>query len=268
VENEQAAALSLERRLTRYQNFEKASSPTMTALSILFIPVFLLSLWPAIPRQQLAMLEAASWAIWAAFAAEFAVRLALAPNRGKMLRSSVFDLIIILVPCLRIARAGKAVRALRAIGRSAIALGGATTMAHALMKVRSRARRRGDLYVVGLVAVATIAGAVTILNVELGAPDPNIRTFGDAVWWAVSTVTTVGYGDRYPTTSEGRLIAFVLMVLGLGLFSAVTARIATFFIVDDATDSVSARLDRIELLLLQQKPQASDAPQDDTGPPK
>jgi voltage-gated potassium channel len=102
-----------------------------------------------------------------------------------------------------------------------------------------------------LVSIATAVGALVMLNVEFDAPESNIKTFGDALWWAVSTVTTVGYGDRYPTTTEGRVVAFILMLLGLGLFSVVTARIATFLIVEDSTDdeSVHARLGRIEQLL-------------------
>ncbi len=121
------------------------------------------------------------------------------------------------------------------------------------------ARGKGVPYVIVLVAVAAIAGALIVLQVESGAPGSNIASLGAALWWALSTVTTVGYGDRYPTTTEGRVVAFALMLLGLGLFSLVTARIAAFFVGDDQVGDearemltkVHARLERVEQLLLE-----------------
>jgi voltage-gated potassium channel len=73
-------------------------------------------------------------------------------------------------------------------------------------------------------------GAVAVLDAERSAPGANITSFGDALWWASTTVTTVGYGDRYPVTTEGRLIAVALMVVGIGLVGAVTASVATWMV--------------------------------------
>lgn len=67
-------------------------------------------------------------------------------------------------------------------------------------------------------------------DVERTARGSNIKTFGDALWWAATTVTTVGYGDRYPTTGQGRLIAVGLMVVGIALLGVVTATIAAWFV--------------------------------------
>ena len=64
-------------------------------------------------------------------------------------------------------------------------------------------------------------------------PEALIQSPFDALWWGVTTLTTVGYGDLYPKTAEGRLAAMVLMLLGIGLFSAITASITSYFISQD-----------------------------------
>jgi voltage-gated potassium channel len=75
-----------------------------------------------------------------------------------------------------------------------------------------------------------IAGAVAVLDAERGAPDATINSFGDALWWSLITVTTVGYGDRYPVTGAGQAIAAGLMVAGIALLGVVTAAIAAWFV--------------------------------------
>jgi len=72
-------------------------------------------------------------------------------------------------------------------------------------------------------------GSVTVLHVET-APESNIRTPGNALWWSLATMGTVGYGDKYPVTAEGRTIAIVLMIGGIGLFGTFTGYLATWFL--------------------------------------
>ena len=83
---------------------------------------------------------------------------------------------------------------------------------------------------IGTAVLSIGLGAVTVLDVERGDSDANITTFGDALWWAATTVTTVGYGDRYPVTLEGRLIAFALMLVGISVVGVVTASVAAWLI--------------------------------------
>jgi voltage-gated potassium channel len=78
-------------------------------------------------------------------------------------------------------------------------------------------------------AVLVISSSIAVLAFETDK-DSNIKTPFDAVWWAFSTVTTVGYGDRYPVTLEGRLVAIVLMVAGVGLFGVLTGLFARLFL--------------------------------------
>ncbi len=88
-----------------------------------------------------------------------------------------------------------------------------------------------------------------VLVVEEGS-DGSIHTFGDALWWAITTVTTVGYGDKYPVTPAGRGIASFLMITGIALFGLLTANITTFFVErgsdsEPTADPVTERLDEL-----------------------
>ena len=76
-----------------------------------------------------------------------------------------------------------------------------------------------------------IFSAVAILQVET-APNSNIKTAEDAIWWAYATITTVGYGDVFPVTTEGRIIAAALMTVGVGLFGTFTAFLASWFVTE------------------------------------
>ncbi|MEZ5093490.1 potassium channel family protein [Nocardioides sp.] len=71
---------------------------------------------------------------------------------------------------------------------------------------------------------------IAVREAERGSPDANIANVWDGIWWAVTTVTTVGYGDYYPTTPLGRLIAVGLMLIGIALIGVVTGSIATWFV--------------------------------------
>jgi voltage-gated potassium channel len=74
-----------------------------------------------------------------------------------------------------------------------------------------------------------VAGLAS-LDAERSNPDANITTFGDALWWACTTITTVGYGDFFPVTAQGRLIAVALMIAGITMLGVVTAALASWFI--------------------------------------
>lgn len=104
-----------------------------------------------------------------------------------------------------------------------------------------------------LLALILVIGASTaILHFEV-APEANIRTAEDALWWAMATITTVGYGDRYPITTEGRVLAAMLMVAGVGLFGTLSAALAAWFLAPEgeATSHEIAQL-RAEIVLLRE----------------
>jgi voltage-gated potassium channel len=98
-----------------------------------------------------------------------------------------------------------------------------------------------------LIALAlNLIAAALVLSFERDTPASNIHSYPDALWWAVTTITTVGYGDRFPISPAGRGVAVVLMVSGIALFGVITASIAAYFVEQKTEqDDVASRLDRI-----------------------
>jgi voltage-gated potassium channel len=99
-----------------------------------------------------------------------------------------------------------------------------------ISEIRDNRASMAIYLVVVLVVLVLQIGGAWVLRFEDINPDANIKTGGDALWWAFVTITTVGYGDRYPTTAGGRLIGMVLMVCGVGIFSVFTGFIANSFL--------------------------------------
>jgi voltage-gated potassium channel len=219
----------------------------MLVLSLVFIPLlvipWLVDLSPGVETTFFTL----DWFIWAAFAVEYGVRLYLAPSKSGFVRGNIVDLLLVVIPFLRPIRVMRSARALRLLraARLAVLLGRA---AHAVGRVLTR---HGLHYGLLVALIVTVAAAGLVFEFERGAPDANISSFPDALWWAVTTVTTVGYGDRFPTSTPGRGVAVVLMLIGIGLFGLLAASLAAFFVEQDEEhdkrlDEILERLDRME----------------------
>ena len=101
-------------------------------------------------------------------------------------------------------------------------------------------RRRAQSTLLSAVLAAIIMleiGALLMLNAESASPQANIRTGSDALWWNIVTLSTVGYGDKYPVTTAGRVIGVIVIVVGVALFSALTSFLAQWFLRPRATDA-------------------------------
>lgn len=158
------------------------------------------------------------------FLYDFFHRLYLAPNRVKFVLWNWIDFVSS-IPMLPFVRWGRAVRVIR-IFRILRAFRSSKLIIHQLFSNRGKAIFAS----VCLIAIVlTIFSSIAILNVE-DAPESNIKTPADALWWSTVTVTTVGYGDKFPVTSEGRIIAIILMISGIGLFGAFTALFASYIL--------------------------------------
>jgi voltage-gated potassium channel len=222
----------------------------MAMLALAVIPALLLEDGAATPRIQAAA-TVVNWVVWLAFCGEFFLRLSAAPHRMEFLRRSWVDVAIIAVsPPFGVPNFLQSLRSLRAI--RLLKLIRALAFLNIGLRSSKRALRHRRFHYVLLVATSVmLLGAFGLWILERGQNDA-IVSFADALWWAVTTTTTVGYGDIYPRTGEGRLIAVVLMLTGIGLIGVFTAMIASFFMAHDEHDhpiDVERRLDAIEAKL-------------------
>lgn len=201
--------------MTRVQAWERRAEVPLILLALAFLVAYA---WPVLdPRVDADLrgfLSAVSWAVWAAFAADLLVRLALAEDRRRYALRHWYDVALVALPLLRPLRLLRLLALIRILDRSA-----ASSLAGRVL-----------VYVAGAATLAVGLGALAVLDAERDADGANITNFGDALWWASTTVTTVGYGDHFPVSTEGRLVALVLMVLGIGVVGAVTASVAAWIL--------------------------------------
>ena len=146
-----------------------------------------------------------------------------AENKLNFMKLGWIDLLSS-IPTFDITRPGRIFRLIRII-RILRAFKSAKILARYMFQSKSK----GALLTIGLISLLTlIASAIAILKVECH-PDSNIKTAEDALWWSYTTMTTVGYGDKYPVTSFGRIIASIVMTVGIALCGTFTAYIASWF---------------------------------------
>ena len=187
----------------------------LTALAVVYLAAFS---YPAfvhpVPQQVQNILDSIQWVVYGVFAIDVVVGLAVSKNRKLYLRTHPLEVLSVALPVLR------PLRLLRLI-----------TVGSLVIQRVAVGRQFAILVKVFLfsVLVAYIA-AVQITIVERQIEGSNIKSFGDGLWWALTTVTTVGYGDRYPTSTEGRAIAFALMLVGISLMGVITASVAAWFV--------------------------------------
>jgi voltage-gated potassium channel len=229
-----------------YDRLTKRLEWPMVVLAFATVPALVLEERSATPWLR-TLASALNWTIWVGFVGEYVARLVLAPDRRAFVRSAWFDLLIIvlsppfLVPeSMESLRAARVLRLLRLLRVVAVAAIGFRHLRTAL------AHRR--FHWVALVAMATVlVGAVAEYAVE-GRGNGSLTSFGDSLWWAVVTATTVGYGDLSPETTEGRVIAVMLMLVGIGVIGVFTATLASFVLSSEETEAsvIHTRLDAIE----------------------
>jgi voltage-gated potassium channel len=163
------------------------------------------------------------WVCWLAFAVDLIFGIWKSKNKKEYLKRHPLELAAVLLPFLR------PLRLMRVISFGSLAL----------QKV-AIGRQLGITVKVAVSAVfISYIAAIQITISERTVEGSNIKTFSDGLWWAVTTVTTVGYGDRYPTTTEGRFLAVLLMITGISLVGVITASVAAWFVKLSQDDSVS-----------------------------
>jgi len=160
------------------------------------------------------------------FFIEFSIRFYRADNKLKFMRWGWIDLVSS-IPMVDFLRAGRILRLIRLL-RVVRAFRTTNQLVNHIFKNKAQ----GALTSVSIIAVLiVIFSAIAILQVE-DDPNSNIKTAEDAIWWAYVTITTVGYGDKFPVTTVGRIIAALLMTTGVGLFGTFTAFVSSLFVGD------------------------------------
>jgi voltage-gated potassium channel len=199
----------------RTQDWQRHTEWPLTAVALLFLVAYA---WPILntdlPRWAVTTAAVTTGVAWLAFAVDYAVRVWLAEQRWRFVVRHPVDLAVVVLPVLRPLRLLRVVALVSVVNRHA----------------GSSLRGRVVTYAAGGTALLSFIAALAILDAERKAKGANITTFGDALWWALTTITTVGYGDRYPVTGTGRAVAFGLMLAGIALLGVITATLASWLV--------------------------------------
>ncbi|WP_262391492.1 potassium channel family protein [Nocardiopsis sp. CNR-923] len=199
----------------RLEQWQHATEWPLLALAVGFLAAYA---WPILDpdlseRWQNAC-AAAAWVVWFAFTVDYLVRLYLAPDRWAFVRANLLDLAICLLPMLRPLRLVRLLSVVSILHR----------------KLSVSARGNVLLYTAVLTVIILLVASLAVLRAERDAPGANITTIGDASWWTLVTISTVGYGDHYPVTDMGRLVAICLFLVGIALLGVITGVLASWFV--------------------------------------
>ncbi len=225
----------------------------MFQVAILVLTILLLlglaadTVW-SLPKEVSHLIGVADTAVCVLLLVDFFIRLYRAENKLAFLKWGWIDLLAS-IPNVEALRWGRLVRILRIFRL----LRGFRSLHRVLMMIIQN-RMEAGVASLGLAAFLLVSFcSVSILVVERNA-NGNIKTAEDALWWSVTTITTVGYGDKYPVTSEGRILGALLMIGGVGMFSGLSGMVASFFLGGQNRDSaeakeILARLDQLQVRL-------------------
>jgi voltage-gated potassium channel len=199
---------------SRLERYEHRTEWPLAAVAIAFLGLYSVQVL-AQPRGLTARaVELTMLGLYCIFVADYAARLYLAEPRGRWFFRHLHDLALVLLPFMRPLRLLSLAVVIDVLQRA---------VGHTI-------RGKVIVYTICGAAVLIYAGSLAILQAERYQPGAKITSFGDAVWWAITTVTTVGYGDLSPVTTMGRVVAVALMVGGITLVGTVTATLASWIV--------------------------------------
>lgn len=189
---------------------ERITEMPLLILAFVMIPLLIGPMvWEMSPQEESTFIML-DYFLWAIFAIDLIIKVTVSPHRLNYLRRHWLEVLVVVVPFLR------PLRILRIFIFGSRAWVGARRLVNVDFII---------IYGIGLVIIA----ATIVASVE-GGEGASIHSFADALWWAVVTITTVGYGDMVPISLVGRAVAFILMLGGIAFFSGVTANLASFLI--------------------------------------
>jgi len=209
--------------MKRAINWWAKLSPTfLQVLGVIFLAGYA---WPIInPDLSPALHSLCNWTlfvIWVFFAFDYFARLSIAENKRMFVRKNLLDLAAVALPFLPLLRAIRALAAVTVLSR------------------RNRGSRSQQVTtsVVTLAFATWFVAGLAVTEAERQIDGANIQGVGDGWWWAITTMATVGYGDTYPVSTQGRIVGTALMIMGVALLGTITASIASNFNSTDSEDS-------------------------------
>jgi voltage-gated potassium channel len=206
--------------MTLHEWQKKMALPTLL-LSLVYTVSFVYPIyWYPVSHSVKGLCLVINYVTWAAFAIDYGIQMKLAPNNRKYFKTHIFELILIAVPFFR------PLRALRAL----------VFTTQASIRSKKALIKSIPLVMTGAAVVMIIIMGAAILDIERNAPGSNIHTPMDALWWGLVTITTIGYGDKFPVTTEGRLVAAVLIIFGVAMISTITASFAAWILSHEEKD--------------------------------
>lgn len=271
IPSEVTEQVQAELREGRFEAYRIKADPAVAIVSAFYLVLLL------IPRVAITSIDSSNaiWALdiifWTIIAGDLLYRIVLSPNRrDRWLRIGAFLLLLTgVLAFFQISEETRDVVRLALI--SVVAF-------RAINSIRFFFRMRSIAYIGSAVVLIVVAFGVSMTVTEEHHQGANIDSLSDGLWWAVSTVSTVGYGDKFPVTSSGRLIATGLMFIGVALFSILTATLANSFATraevgaEKQFTGLHERLDRIEQNQLARpsarRTRAPRRPQRATPPPR
>jgi voltage-gated potassium channel len=213
-------------------------------LSVVALGAIAVDAFVTLPPEISKILQGVDLVACMVFLLDFIVRFRRAESKLGFMKWGWIDLLAS-IPNIDVLRLGRFTRVLRVLR----VLRGIRSMQRLVAVMFVRRTRGGIASVAVVMFLLVVTSSIGILICER-SEQANIKTAGDAVWWSVTTVTTVGYGDRYPVTPEGRFIAICLMISGVGLFGALSGIVASLFLGKSADENAfteEVRLLREEL---------------------
>jgi voltage-gated potassium channel len=232
----------------------------MLALCALSLVLLAITAFASLSAETVHLLFLTDTVICCFFLADFLISLRRAPNKGHYFLTWGWLDLVSSVPSVGVLRIGRVARAARII-RALCGVRAKRDLLHFTNEKRTETTLLSAVFMALLVLIVA-----SVLVIQIEAPIGNIKTAPDALWWALSTASTVGYGDLYPVTPEGRLLGGLLIVVGVGVFVAFTAVVARWFTAPEeqrqgrAIEEIRDELRSIRELLVLVKPPSGRPP--------
>ena len=209
----------------RSKRFERRFEWPIVIAALIVVPIIVVEQSsPGEPWATLAMVG--NWVVWSLFLAEVVVMLAIVPDRRQWLRAHPLEIVIVVLTPPFLPASLQALRAFRLLR---------------VLRLIAAVRYARRLFTLDGLRYGALIAVITVLagGAAFAAAEGSEVTTWDGVWWAMTTITTVGYGDISPTTDTGRVIAIIVMLVGIGFLSILIGSVSERFLAAGLKEEVA-----------------------------